>query len=127
DGLSQSQSPLYNSSTPYLNRDPRMYQTIVYPGDTFRGAVTTPISPFKVTGYAIKKYTMFDKAANNSVIAGGRSDINYMVIRYADVLLMYAEAQNEVLSTPDASVYNTINLIRQRAGLDPYEIPTGKT
>jgi len=47
-----------------------------------------------------------------------------MVIRYADVLLMYAEAENEAQG-PDASVYNALNLIRQRAGLNPYLVPAG--
>lgn len=41
------------------------------------------------------------------------------LIRYADVLLMYAEAQNEALAAPDQSVYDAINDVRGRAGLDP--------
>lgn len=39
---------------------------------------------------------------------------NYMVIRYADVLLMYAEAVNE-LSGPTAEAYDAINQVRKRA------------
>ncbi len=39
---------------------------------------------------------------------------NFMVIRYADVLLMYAEALNE-MNGPTADAYNAINLIRARA------------
>lgn len=39
---------------------------------------------------------------------------NFLVIRYADVLLMYAEALNE-LNGPDAEAYNAINLVRARA------------
>ena len=41
---------------------------------------------------------------------------NVPLLRYADVLLTYAEAQNEV-ATADASAYNALNAIRSRAGL----------
>jgi SusD family. len=127
DGLPPAQSPLYNANTPYVDRDPRMYQTLVYPGDTYIGKVTTPTEPFKITGYGVKKYSIYDKEPNSNLInQAGRSEINYMLIRFADVLLMYAEAQNEAVG-PDASVYNAVNRIRERAGLVPYEIPAGKT
>jgi hypothetical protein len=127
DGLPPAQSPLYNAATPYIDRDPRMYQTIVYPGDTYIGKVTTATDPFKQTGYGVKKYSIYDKEPNANLInQAGRSEINYMVIRYADVLLMYAEAQNEAVGA-DASVYDAVNRIRQRAGLTPYVIPAGKT
>jgi starch-binding outer membrane protein, SusD/RagB family len=124
DGLPQTASPLYNAATPYANRDPRFAQTIVYPGSTFQGT-TALTSRFQITGFAIKKYTVYD-AASATIIAGGRSETNYMVLRYADVLLMYAEAQNEAVG-PDASVYDAVNSIRQRAGLNPYQVPAGKT
>ena len=124
DGLPQSVSPLYDPATPYANRDPRFYQTIVFPGDVFQGSTVTT-SRFQITGYAIKKYTVYDAAAATQV-AGGRSETNYMVLRYADVLLMYAEAQNEAVG-PDASVYSAVNSVRQRAGLNPYQVPAGKT
>jgi len=125
DGLPPAQSPLYDATKPYDNRDPRMYQTIVYPGDTYIGTVTTATSPFKITGYGVKKYSIYDKEANSNLINQGfKSETNYMVIRYADVLLMYAEAQNEAQG-PDASIYNALNLIRQRAGLNPYQVPAG--
>ncbi|WP_205508870.1 RagB/SusD family nutrient uptake outer membrane protein [Longitalea arenae] len=127
DGLPPAQSPLYNPATPYKDRDPRMYQTIVYPGDTYIGKVTTASEPFKQTGYGVKKYSIYDTAATTNLInQAGRSEINYMLIRYADVLLMYAEAQNEAVG-PDASVYNAVNRIRERAGLSPHQIPAGKT
>lgn len=126
DGLPPGQSTHpYNPATPYVNRDPRMYQTIVYPGDTYIGAVTTATAPFKITGYGVKKYSIYDAAPNSNLInSAGRSEINYMVIRYADILLMYAEAQNEVLLAPDANVRNAVELVRQRAGLVPYQIST---
>jgi hypothetical protein len=127
DGLPPAQSPLYNPATPYVDRDPRMYKTIVYPGDIYIGKVTTATEPFKQTGYGVKKYSIYDTASTTNLInQAGRSEINYMVIRYADVLLMYAEAQNEAVG-PDATVYNAVNRIRERAGLSPHQIPAGKT
>ena len=127
DGLPITQSPLYVAATPYENREPRFYQSIVYPGDTYMGALVTPTTPFKITGYTFKKYGIYDKEPSTNILNAGQSETNYMVMRYADILLMYAEAQNEVLAAPDASVYAAINKVRQRAGLIPYEVPLGKT
>lgn len=47
------------------------------------------------------------------------ADNNWPVLRYADVLLMYAEALNEVNKAPGAIALANINLVRQRAGLVP--------
>lgn len=55
-------------------------------------------------------------------ISGGVQ--NYYVIRYADVLLLYAEAENEA-SGATANVYSAVNLIRQRVGMPNY--PAGLT
>ena len=46
------------------------------------------------------------------------ADNNWMVMRYADVLLMYAEAVNETNGGPDNDTYDAVNTVRQRAGLD---------
>ena len=43
--------------------------------------------------------------------------INYPLLRYADVLLMYAEASNEVSAAPDESAYAALKLVRDRAGI----------
>jgi len=58
-----------------------------------------------------KKYLAVTPAINDS-------KVNWKVIRYADVLLMYAEALNENGKTPLAIPY--INQIRKRAGLPEY-------
>src|SRR5690606_12187266 len=47
------------------------------------------------------------------------ADNNWPVLRYADVLLMLAEALNEVGYTPDGEAFTLLNRIRERAGLDP--------
>lgn len=62
-------------------------------------------------GYYIYKY--FDETAHVSTANG---DLNWPVIRYADVLLTYAEAANET-GGPAAKAYSAVNEIRKRAEL----------
>lgn len=62
-------------------------------------------------GYFIYKY--FDNDAHLNTASSG---MNWPVLRYADVLLIYAEASNEV-SGPDLEAYNAVNAIRTRAEL----------
>src|SRR6185312_3285474 len=104
----------YDPAHPYANRDPRLYQTIVYPGDTF---MTVPVTPtrFAITGYGLKKYSIYDKGAppaGQSDLKAGQSSTNYILLRYADVLLMYAEAKNEAVG-PDATVFTALNAVRE--------------
>lgn len=62
-------------------------------------------------GYFIYKY--FDTTAHLSTASSG---MNWPVLRYADVLLMYAEASNEV-NGPTQDAYDAVNAIRDRAQL----------
>src|SRR5690606_36522622 len=50
---------------------------------------------------------------------------NFVVLRYADVLLMYAEALNEINNGPVEDAYDAINAVRNRAGLE--DLPEGLT
>ena len=70
-------------------------------------------------------YKHFDKVANGQpgTSGTGNSGLNYPLIRYADILLIYAEAQNEV-SGPTVDAYNALKLIRDRAGLVTPDIGT---
>ena len=53
------------------------------------------------------------------------SNINWYVLRYADVLLLFAEAENEV-NGPTAAAYSAFNLVRQRAfGNKLHNLPDG--
>lgn len=58
-------------------------------------------------------YKLFDVVAQTTT---ANSDLNWSLIRYADVLLTYAEASNE-MSGPGAKAYEAINLVRKRAQL----------
>jgi len=113
DGKSTSESPLYDPAHPYDNRDPRLQKTIVIPGYMFRGAIVNTTKYFS-TGFGFKKYTTYkDNVVQATII---NSEINFIVLRYADVLLMFAEAQNEAVGA-DVSVYDALHQIRLRAGM----------
>ena len=60
----------------------------------------------------------FTKKYMTPVVRGGDSKANWKVIRYADVLLMYAEALNENGKTDQALIY--LNQVHKRAGLQEY-------
>jgi len=133
NGKTIQEDDTYDEDNPYVNRDPRMAATIVFHGgkwthfdgheatiyikpgtgtsdaekaDVYAGASSNQTS----TGYYIKKY--YDITATLTFDAG----LNIIMFRYADVLLMYAEAKFE-LGEMDASVWNqTIRAIRERAG-----------
>jgi hypothetical protein len=61
-------------------------------------------------------YKWFDSVAVNSTL---KSDLNYTLYRLADVKLMYAEASNRAEGSPNATAIQSVNDIRQRAGLAP--------
>ena len=75
-----------------------------------------------VTGYLMRKGT---DESNQVYYGGSGSDQNWLELRYAEVLLNYAEAQNEILGAPDQNVYEAVERIRERAGLDPFHLPQG--
>ncbi len=124
DGKTIGESPLYDPQDPYKNRDPRLAATIVYPGALYDGAYFNPIdvadpnadyyAPYgrSKTGYNPRKY-VDDPKMYPDIWASG---MNAIVIRYAEILLMYAEAKIESNSI-DESVYKAINDVRNRAGM----------
>ncbi len=113
DGLSIEKSPLYDPQNPYENRDPRLVQTVVLPGYMFRGIIQ-PGGFYYGTGFGFKKYSSY----YDNVIQDDdkETDCNYIIIRYADVLLMYAESKNEA-DGPDQSIYDALHKVRARAGM----------
>jgi hypothetical protein len=71
--------------------------------------------------YPTKKFV--DPAVKNPV-PGLLDDQDYVLLRYADVKLMYAEAQNEAAG-PDAGVYQQVNEVRARATVNMPALPAG--
>ncbi len=63
----------------------------------------------------------FDVVANGTLGVEGttQSSMNWPQIRYADILLVYAEAQNRADGSPNAKAYEAVNAIRTRAQLAP--------
>ncbi|WP_443943643.1 RagB/SusD family nutrient uptake outer membrane protein [Pedobacter sp. AW1-32] len=123
----------YLATDPYSNRDPRFYLTIFHNNmrwlnrliQTYEGGLDKPGSSVVTqtrTGYYMRKF-MADFSSSS---AYSNQTHNFPIFRYAEILLNYAEAQNEAVG-PDVSVYSAIQLIRQRAGLVPYTLNSGLT
>lgn len=118
----------YHAETPYENRDPRLYATIVFPGDTFKGKPVTA-STFAQTGYAMKKYAIYDKEtppADKADLKSGQSETNFILLRYADILLMYAEALNEY-SPNHIDITTYLNQVRARVGMPSISTGLGQS
>ncbi|WP_316839701.1 RagB/SusD family nutrient uptake outer membrane protein [Pedobacter gandavensis] len=120
----------YLASDPYAGRDPRFEKSVLYNNATFKGrAVETftkgkdmPTSNPTPTGFYIRKFIAEDFDYNKD--PNVTSSTNWVIMRYAEVLLNYAEAQNEAIG-PDVTVYQAINDIRKRAKMP--ELPAGLT
>lgn len=120
----------YDPKHPYVHREKRFYQTIVYDGSHFyndtiytRQGINSPNEidlsdhdDATQTGYYLRKNVNENITLgpdNWSGLSGGQ---NYYYFRYAEVLLNYAEAQNENAG-PDPTVYDAINQVRTRSSL----------
>ncbi len=124
DGMPISTSPEYDPAQPYANRDPRLQATYTVIGSNYKGAPVKE-GQYPRTGYGQKKYTIYKDDVKPAVIQpSGQSELNYIVLRYADVLLMFAEAQNEATGPTD-EIRQALHLIRERAGMP--DIPDGLT
>lgn len=122
------------------NRDPRLTQTICRPGehvtiyqggvvDLEENGITYPDLTYNksgaaMTGYRVIKHWMGDIVEENRLFNGIQAAIEF---RYAELLLMYAEAKYELSGTlSQADVDLTINALRERAGFDFSKYPTAK-
>lgn len=118
----------------YENRDPRLHAGIIVPWSEFVGAggisytykfpvvSTDPTAfvPIWTNGsYAWRKFV----ETGSVYTLQDNMPLNFPLIRLADVILMYAEAQNEALAAPDQSVYDAVNDVRDRAGMP--DLPSG--
>lgn len=133
DGLPVDESPLFDPKNPFLNRDPRCNATIVPFNEPFLDYIYNPhplaLKTKKVsTGQdvnnndnrAVAQYASFNglvwkKGVDSDwLLNSWRTEPDNIIIRYADVLLMYAEAKIE-LNDIDQSVLDAINQVRERA------------
>lgn len=140
DGLPIDESAIYDPRRPFDNRDPRLKASIITPQSEWGGIIfeshidsmivrnvdgsvrgqntdnRVVIWPAAFCGYLWKKYT--NEASQ--MINRGWSDTDFVLMRYAEVLLNYAEAKIE-LNEIDASVHEALNRVRARA----YGVPVG--
>lgn len=121
-----------------FNREPRFYACLAFDRSVFEGSGKTTdtdrwhirarksdVSGFRSvgehipTGYFVKKLINYETVTGNSTGStyNGKR-YSYPLIRLSDLYLLYAEALNEIKSTPDADVYHWIDLVRKRAGLN---------
>lgn len=125
----------YDPDNPYEGRDPRFYDTIIYNGSTWKGRQVEiwnggldgpPQSDATETGYYLKKYLIEDISIAPPQTTTRRHV--WVVFRYAEVLLNYAEAMNEAYGPENPAgmgmtAREAVNMVRQRAGMPNF--PTG--
>jgi len=125
----------YNPANPYISRDPRFNYSIIFNGsryqnnsnamdfvwtftgtgqtsDAVAGSPTAALNGAN-TGYFVRK--MCDSTITANV--GANQPRNWPLMRYAEILLNYAEAINETGQT--ALAYTRLKELRARAGIDP--------
>ena len=140
DGSSFDWNNPVQAANPYKNRDPRLQMTVVFNGmqwpaktpvETYHGGRNgQPLLNATTTGYYLKKYL------NNKVIfeAGKNTnsfDHNWILFRYAEILLNYAEAMAEaygpdqVVSPFTMSAREAVNLVRSRKNVKMPKFQTG--
>lgn len=123
----------YDPQNPYHNRDPRLEAIVFHHGSEWGRADYNERRAIDVhfndatdkgvdyrgsfggtyTGYYLKKFVNPDMVMQDKRAFAH----SWIIYRYAEILLNYAEAKNESLSAPDASVYAAVNEVRGRAGL----------
>jgi hypothetical protein len=142
DGLPITESPLYDASKPFENRDPRLDMYCARPHARYLGYQFEPATSFTTvknywpvingtsatpsnvanadatnafrsfSGYLWRKPVDIADFASTSV--SGVSDLNVGIFRFAELLLIYAEARIEA-NNIDNTVYEAINRVRRRA------------
>lgn len=125
DGKARGESRYsYSSQRPYDNRDPRLQLTVLYNGvhwlgrplETYAGGANNPTgsAEYTRTSYYMRKFmgdfTSTTEYSNNYHL--------WVIFRYAEILLNYAEALNEYADTPPQEVYDAIIDLRKRAGIE---------
>ena len=111
DGLPITISKLYSATNKKLNRDPRLLATVYFRNDIFLKYLNRAFAGNTATTFASKKYIRNDRYPDGiGVSSPGGQD--FYVIRYADVLLMRAEALAETNQLTE--VYTLVNQVRNR-------------
>jgi hypothetical protein len=131
----------YDPANPYVGRDPRFYATVLFDGAVWKGRATEtfisgeagvtggmdtnqgPFDPQNATqsGYYSKKFLQEDvPSLQGSTV---RATSPYIMFRYAEILLNYAEAQYMLGNEGEARTY--VNMTRKRSGVNMPDITQG--
>lgn len=125
DGKPVGESTLYpfNPQKPYDNRDPRLSLAVLYNGskwlgrvlETYRGGANNPTNSaeYTRTSYYMRKF--MGNFSNATEYSNGYH--LWVIFRYAEILLNYAEAQNEYLDAPSQEVYDALIQLRKRVAI----------
>ncbi|WP_025763083.1 RagB/SusD family nutrient uptake outer membrane protein [Dyadobacter tibetensis] len=133
DGLPYALSPLYQGdqqlSKLETNRDPRLAATVMVPGDTLSIALSGAVTPFVVPklttnnsavgGYESQKYRIPQIDATTGNFTRNTAKI---IMRYAEALLIYAEAKAELGTITQADMDLSINQLRKRKSVNMPEL-----
>lgn len=126
EGAPISKSNVYDSKSPFDKRDPRLEVNVLHTGETIYG-VTVKTAPLPssgstgiaqhndatATGYYQQKWL---DPSIDPLTDGWHMGKDWVAIRYAEVLLTYAEAKNEI-SPLDPSAFDAVNQVRKRVGM----------
>lgn len=127
DGKTPGNSTKYEyneKNDPYRDRDPRLELTVLHHGSSWLntqlqtnlgGANNPSGAEYSRTSYYISKFMKDYKTKSEY---DSEALHLWVMYRYGEVLLNYAEALNEYQSTPSQDVYNAIIALRKRAGID---------
>jgi len=138
DGYDIEDDPNYNPQDPNVNRDPRFYHSILFNRERWTtnsglylelwngGRERTGEQYYNYTGYMARKYwpTYLNQWSNSSA-----PPMHVIYLRYADLLLQYAEAANEIggpthsVSGANMTAVEALNMVRNRVGMPDF--PSG--
>ncbi|MCG9972569.1 RagB/SusD family nutrient uptake outer membrane protein [Christiangramia crocea] len=119
DGLPIEESPLFDPENEGENRDPRAKISVFFEGDIFNLDLNRSFTGNTNTGYGYRKYTRMQASADGTVNVFGPGSQDFIVLRYADVLLMRAEALTELGQLEE--VPELLNMVRERVGMPTVE------
>lgn len=152
DGLSIVESPLYNPEKPYENRDPRLYYTVALPGTRTMGvefemeATASTVMDYNVKsmvpnadasplvnkyqygpnqttgigGFLCRKY--YDTAYYGSIDGTNNDELNTGLLRYAEILLIDAEANIESSKGDLSRAKKDLDKLRTRVGMPTLKV-----
>ena len=106
-------------------RDPRLSQTVFMPGQAMKGEILFTLPPItetgyrrNTTGYSLLKHSEFSEPSTSSIYSEKLGQTPAIQVRYADILLNYAEALAELGGATHANeIIEALHPLRERVGM----------